>query len=65
MAFEGILHLIINLHLLNVSTLAVFHQNRFINLCARKKKAKISWSPGFFWGDIEDLKFLIMELVRF
>ena len=42
MTFEVILHFIQNLSLHDVSIHRNFDQNRFINKCARKKKAQIS-----------------------
>ena len=47
MTFEGILHLIKKLRLLNVSISINFYQNQFINECAREKKAKISYFQSF------------------
>ena len=41
MTFEVIVYEIQNLHLYIVSFHLNFHQNRFINECARKEKAKI------------------------
>ena len=47
---EVILEFMKNVHLHNVSIHRKFYQNRFINKCVRKKKAKIlqSRSPGVF-----------------
>ena len=46
MTSEVILHFMKNLRLHNVSIHRNFYQNRFINECARKKKAKIPESQS-------------------
>ena len=59
MTFEVILQFMKKLRLLNVSIHRNVDQNRFINECARKKKAKSYRVSHFFLWDAEELMLLI------
>ena len=56
-----------NLRPYNFSIHRKFYQNLFLNVCARKKKAKIPQSlivsRVFLW-DLEELTFLIIQLYK-